>query len=134
MNDIEQKISKYFKNERGIIAVYLFGSYASNRQRPMSDVDIGIVVDFNILETIKEQRNRYVVDLSGMLRKDIHFVFLNGSGESLMAQVFKKGKCLLIRKPKELSVFKMRMYAMIADFGYYKNMIQPGLIRSIMEA
>ena len=134
MNDIEQTISNYFKSQQQIIAVYLFGSYAANRQRPTSDIDIGIIVDFPSLETVKKRQDRYIADLSRMFRKDIHLVFLNGSGESLMAQVFKKGKCLLIRKPKELSVFKMRMYAMIADFGYYKNMIQPGLIRSIMEA
>ena len=37
-----EKIKKYFKNKNEVIAVYLFGSYPRNQNRPESDVDIGM--------------------------------------------------------------------------------------------
>ena len=132
MNDIEQAISNYFKNKQDIIAVYLFGSYAAKRQRPASDIDIGLIVDFKELETVRKKQERYIADLSRMLRKDIHLVQLNGAGEVLLAQVFNKGKCLLVNNAAALSLFKMRLFAMIAEFGDYKAGMQSGFVSKLM--
>jgi hypothetical protein len=74
-----------------------------------------------------------MVDLADILRKEIHPIILNSAGEELMRQIFTKGDCILIKNQKKLSLFKMTMFARIADFGYYRNQMQSGLIRSIME-
>jgi len=37
------KIQKYFSRQKDIVAAYLFGSYAKNRQTKRSDLDIGII-------------------------------------------------------------------------------------------
>jgi predicted nucleotidyltransferase len=132
--NIEKTITNYFKDQKEIIAVYLFGSYAVNQQRVMSDIDIGLIVENDVVETIKKRQSSYLADLSRILRKDIHLVILNISSEELLAQVFKKGKCLLINKPKELSVYKMRMFSKIADFNHYKRMMQVGFVNKVMEA
>jgi predicted nucleotidyltransferase len=134
MNDIEQTISTYFKHEKKIIAVYLFGSYVSNRQQIMSDIDIGLIVDFKALETIRRRQDQYVADLSRMFRKDIHLILLNDSNEALLAQVFKKGKCLAVSNGKKLALFKMRVFTRIADFGYYKHMMQSGFVKRLMKS
>ncbi len=131
--NIEKTISNYFQNQNEIIAVYLFGSYAQDKQRAMSDIDIGLITDFDALQIISDRKDRYIADLSRKLRKDIHLVLLNNGSEMLLAQVFDKGKCLLINKPKELSVYKMRMFARIAEFGHYKSRMQSGFVRKIME-
>ena len=41
----EEKIRDYFKNKEEVIAIYLFGSYAAGRERDLSDIDIGIILD-----------------------------------------------------------------------------------------
>ena len=74
-----------------------------------------------------------MVELANILRKEIHPVILNSAGEELMRQIFAKGKCILVKDQKKLSLFKMTMFARIADFGYYRNQMQSGLIRGIME-
>ena len=127
------KFNAYFKDKSEVIAVYLFGSQAMNKTRRSSDVDIGILLDTNDRPTETEKRNQYLVELATILRKEIHPVILNSAGEELMRQIFLKGKCILVRNPEKLSLFKMTMYARIADFGYYRNQLQSGLIRNIME-
>lgn len=131
---IEKTISAYFQNEKDIVAVYLFGSYASKKQRAMSDIDIGLIVDFDKIEAVDRRKDRFLIDLSRELRKDVHLVMLNRSTEELLAQVFKKGKCVLVNKPRELSSYRTNMYARIADFSYYKEIMQSGFVNKVMGA
>jgi len=74
-----------------------------------------------------------LLDLSRMLRKDIHITKLNNASENLLLQVLKKGQCLVVNNKKELSIFKMNAYTKIADFSYHKKMMQQGFLNSMME-
>ncbi|MGD9183388.1 MAG: nucleotidyltransferase domain-containing protein [Desulfobacterales bacterium] len=128
------KLKAYFDDKSEVIAVYLFGSQAMDKTHRSSDVDIGILLDTNDRAAETEKRNRYMVDLANILKKEIHPVVLNSAGEELMRQIFLKGKCILVRDPEKLSLFKMTMLARIADFAYYRDQMQSGLIRNIMES
>ena len=130
---LSKTISDYFKNKDEVIAVYLFGSYASENNRPFSDIDIGILLNLVDQKFANQQKIRYMTELSRILRKDIHPVILNSASEVLMKQIYSKGKCILINDSKELSKYKMTMYARIADFAYYLDKMQKGFIRRTME-
>lgn len=134
MKTISDKISSYFKDQKEIVAVYLYGSCAVNKERPFSDVDIGIVVNYPALNTVKKNIDRYISDLSRMIRKDIHLVLLNLAGENLLYQVFEKGQCLVVNNQSELSLFKMKEFTKIADFSYHKKKMQQGFINNMMKA
>jgi predicted nucleotidyltransferase len=41
------KLKGYFKDKSEVIAVYLFGSQATDKTRRASDVDIGVLLDTN---------------------------------------------------------------------------------------
>ena len=129
----KEKIENYFKNKKDIIAVYLFGSYAKGKESHSSDIDIGILLDRNHREYDKTMIDRYIVELGRILKKDIHPVILNSASEELLRQVFSNGECLLINNPEALSWFKMVMYSRIADFSYYRNQMQSGLIKKVMK-
>ena len=124
----------YFRDQPDVVAVYLYGSRAAGKEGRASDVDIGVLIDSPDRKTQAEKRMRYMVELAAVLRKEIHPVILNYAGEELMRQIFIKGKCILVNDPKKLSLFKMTMFARIADFSYYKRQMQSGLIRNIMES
>ena len=128
------KLKAYFGDRSEVVAVYLFGSQATNKTVRSSDVDIGILLDTYDRAIETEKRNQYLVELANILRKEVHPVILNSAGEELMRQIFLKGKCILVRNPEKLSLFKMTMYARIADFSYYRDQMQSGLIRNIMES
>jgi predicted nucleotidyltransferase len=127
------RLKNFFKEKPEIIAVYLFGSQATDKADRSSDVDIGILLDTGERVTEIEKRNQYMVELAHIFRKEIHPIILNSAGEELMRQIFTKGKCILVNDHKKLSLFKMTMFARIADFGYYRDRMQAGLIKNIME-
>ena len=133
-NKLINKLKAYFEDKSEVTAVFLFGSQATDKTDRSSDVDIGILLDISDLSGEIDKRNQYMVDLANILRKEIHPVVLNSAGEELMRQIFLKGKCILVRDSKKLSLFKMTMFARIADFGYYRDQMQSGLIRNIMES
>ena len=116
-----------------VIAVYLFGSYAMGKEVRASDVDIGVLIDSSNRKIEVEKATQYMVDLATILRKEIHPVILNSASEELMRQIFLKGKCILVNDHKKLTLFKMTMFSRIADFSYYRDQMQSGLIRNIME-
>jgi len=130
---LEAKIETCFKNRTEVIAVYLFGSYAKGKERHLSDIDIGILLDEKDRDFMAEKRKEYTVELARVLRKDIHVVILNLAGEELLRQVFLKGKCLLINDSRKLARYKMVMFGMIAEFAFYRPRMQSGLIRKIVE-
>ncbi len=128
MTTINTQIANYFKNQDGIVAVYLFGSHAAGSPRPFSDVDIGIIAEHTDMYEIKIEFKKYIVDLGRILRMDIHPVMLNLASESLLSQVFAKGQCLVVNNRGAYSEFRMNRFARIAEFGYHKSKMQAGFI------
>ena len=132
MPKFEEKISDYFKNKEEVIAIYLFGSYAEGRERDLSDIDIGIILDGRDSSYFQEKRDVYMVELGRILRKDIDAVILNSANEALLRQIFLKGKCILVRDKKKLALHKTVMFSRVAELGYYRSSMQAGLIRKVI--
>ncbi len=134
MIKIEEQITKYFNTKKEVIAVYLFGSYAADKERNSSDVDIGIFLDGRAPDFFAEKRNEYIVELGRVLRKDIDPVILNSASTELLRQVFFKGNCILVKDVKKLARYKTFIFAEIAEMGYYRGRMQSGFIRKVREA
>ena len=132
-NALTKIITGYFTDKSEIVAVYLFGSHARGQERSMSDVDVGVLLDEAALPQALKNRERYMVELSRLLRKDIHAVILNSAGEGLMKQIFSRGRCILVNDPEKHAVFRTAMFSRIADFSYLKNQMQSGFARKLME-
>ena len=132
---LEETIADYFKaNSSGITAVYIFGSRASGKNIPGSDVDIAVLFDRNDPDYIHSRMDEILSKLPKLLRKDIHPVAMNSASEALLKQIFSKGRCLLVDDSRKLAEFKMIAYARIAGFNYYLKKMQAGLIRRVLEA
>ena len=130
---IQENITTFFEDEKDIVAVYLFGSYAGGHERAVSDVDLAILFDGLDREAANRRLDTYLVELSRILRKDMHLTVMNFAGEVLLKQIFKKGKCLIVSDPKKLAYFTMTAYSKISDFQYYHRQMKAGLVRRIME-
>jgi predicted nucleotidyltransferase len=131
MDAIEENIRQYFCNQREVVGVYLFGSHATGKNRPFSDVDVGVVFHHHAIQEAVGLQSRFTVELGRRLRKDVHVTVLNTAGELLLKQVFQKGTCVCINDLQQLRRFEMSSYAMIADFGYYLTMTQNGFQRAL---
>ena len=129
----EKKIANYFENKEHIIGVYLFGSHASGKVRSSSDVDLAILFDSSDRTIISRRLDKYLIDISRILRKDTHLTTMNFASEALLKQIFKKGKCLIVNDSKKLARFKMTAYSRIVNFHYYRSQFQAGIVRKVME-
>ena len=130
---IENRIIDYFRDRGEVAAVYLFGSHAAGRERSGSDVDLAILFQTRDPDFIRDSIDAYLVDLSRLLKKDIHPVALNSAGEMLLGQIFKKGKCIVINDRRQLAAFRVAAFAKIFDFSYYRDSMQSGLIKSVVQ-
>ena len=132
---LEETIADYFKaNSSGITTVYIFGSQASGKCIPSSDVDIALLFDRSDPDYIHSRMDEILLKLSKLLRMDVHPVAMNIASEALLKQIFSKGRCLLVNDSRKLAEFKMIAYARIAGFNYYLKKMQAGLIRRVLEA
>ena len=129
----EKKVTNYFENKEDIIAVYLFGSYASGKARSRSDIDLAILLGSRDRAVITRRLDKYLIDLSRMLRKDMHLTAMNFASEELLKQIFKKGNCLIVNDSKKLAYFTMIAYSKIVNFHYYRGQFQEGIVRKVME-
>jgi predicted nucleotidyltransferase len=130
---VENQIKSYFEIEKDLVAVYLFGSYASGKARSYSDIDLAILFDSRNRAAINRRLDRYLTDLARILRKDIHLTAMDFAGEELLKQIFKKGKCIIVNDTKIMAYFKMIAYSKIAAFHYYRRKMQSGIVRKVME-
>ena len=130
---IHEKIKNFFENQGNIVAVYLFGSYADGRERAASDVDLAVLFDNRDREAVNPLLDKYLVDLSRSLRKDIHLTAMDFAGEELLRQIFKNGKCLVVNNTHKLAYFKMMAFSKIVSFHYYRSQMQSGIIRKVLE-
>ena len=130
---IENQIKSFFQNEKDIVSVYIFGSYASGKMRSCSDIDLAILFDSHSRAVINQRLDKYLIDLSRILRKDTHLTAMNFAGEELLKQIFKNGKSIIVNDAKKMSYFKMIAYSKIVDFHYHRRKMQSGIIRKVME-
>ena len=130
--EIFAKITNYFSLRQEVVAVYIFGSYAAGKERLLSDIDIALLIDPEKAGELNKLQTRYLVSLSKETRKDIDIVIMNTAGEELLKQIYENGNCILVNNADKLTVFNMVSFSKIADFAYYKNRMQAGVIRSIV--
>ena len=131
---IENTIKQYFEDRIEIAAVYLFGSYASGKNNFMSDVDIGILLNYQNSKSDKNFKEEYILQLGRLLRKDIHPVIMNTAGEVLLKQIFGKGKPVLVKDLKFYQNFKSVTLLKIIDFNFYLEKMHSNLTKRILEA
>ncbi|MCK5096872.1 MAG: nucleotidyltransferase domain-containing protein [Desulfobacteraceae bacterium] len=130
---IENTIKQYFKDKEEIAAVYLFGSCASGKERHMSDVDIGLLLNYKHSKSSENFKEEYLTQLGRLLRKDIHPVIMNSAGEVLLKQILGKGKLVLVKNSKFHKEFKMVALSKIVDFNFYLKKMHSSLTKRILE-
>ena len=96
-----------FKKDLRINALYLFGSYARDKIKPLSDIDIAV-----LLRNSQAKKDYWDIKL-GLLNKamailgtdEIDFVLLNEAPYELGYNILKEGRILFCRDEKERQEF-----------------------------
>ncbi len=133
MATLEQMLRGHLMSKPGIIAAYLFGSYARGKEQPSSDIDIAVLLDKKDHHAYRRIREGLLLELSRITRKDVDVIILNTANLILLRQVFAKGIHLVTNDRKKLAAFKMIAFSEMADFGYYRALMEPRFARKVLE-
>jgi len=133
-SQIEQSIKAYFRPQRDVVAVYLFGSFANAEQRPDSDVDIAVLCHPDkTREEYFELELTYFVGLSRAVAKNLDIVILNCSGELLCYEVFRTGRVLFERDRDRRVSFQSQMLCRYFDLQPRLHQMTQGMVKKLRE-
>ena len=92
-------LPNYLENDKDISLTYLFGSFASEKERKLSDVDIAVLLKEGI-EPLEKQLN-LLSEITFILKTDeVDLVILNRAPISLQYTIISEGKLLVNREDK----------------------------------
>jgi predicted nucleotidyltransferase len=102
----------------GIIIVYLFGSKATGRESPLSDVDIGVVLKAVPAENITRHLYHNLYELLSEIYQDpgLDIVFLQTASLSLQYSAVKEGKILFERDRQSTVEYENHVINQYLDF------------------
>ena len=130
-----EKISNVFKKEGALLAVYLFGSYASGNPHRYSDVDMAVLFDKTTNpEDYTDKQIDLVVSLGRLLGREADVVVLNRAGSFLKYNVLKNGLRVYERPDRNERDFEARAIVEYFDFLPIKNRIEEGILSKIKKA
>jgi len=118
----ENNIKSYLENIEDICAGYIYGSFASNMQRPTSNIDISILLSDGSLNF--QQKNKIMLDLNEITGREVNCVELDKITPVLQMQIFKKGKLLFCKDEKRLNELKIEVNRNYLDLKKIRKPIE----------
>lgn len=95
MHDLTAALVEVARATRGVVSVYLFGSFAEARAHAESDVDLGVLLDWDTYPTDRERfdcRLLLGTRFSDAARRDADVVILNEAPPQLRRAIVIKGQ------------------------------------------
>jgi len=111
----EKKITEFLiKKIPGLLGIYIYGSFAENRLRPDSDIDIAFLTWKKISAVDKWKIQE---ELASLLDIDIDLVDLKDASVVLRAEVVENGTRIYTQNEYECDNFEVTTYSMYADLN-----------------
>ena len=109
LSGVKKAVAGVVANRPEVLAAYVFGSTASGRARPTSDVDVGVLVSRNVMRAPSKYRLNLMADLGAALRTfDVDVVLLNSAPPALAHNVVCRGTVVSERSHVERVRFQVR--------------------------
>ena len=135
---IEKAVRRCVSLRPEIQAAYIFGSVATGRARPDSDIDIAVLTDGRVRPAnMLKYRLRLMADLSSALhRPDVEVVILNEATPLLSHRVLSQGRLVFERSASARVRFQVRTASRYFDLipmfethiHYLKKSVREGKI------
>lgn len=117
------KLAEELKRDKNIAALYLFGSYAKGKIKPLSDVDIAVLLKKAVPSgKYWDLKIGLISKLTPILGTDeVDFVVLNEAPYELAYNIFKEGKILFCQNEKWLLDFKEKTVMNYLDTQFLRE-------------
>jgi predicted nucleotidyltransferase len=107
--EVESRVRSFFESDpHGVIAVYLFGSFARRNEGPESDVDIAVLYSDAPSRTFDGLPLSLEEGLEKRLGREVQVVVLNHAPADLIHRVLRDGKLLIDLAPSSRIQFEVR--------------------------
>lgn len=124
----------FFEQQKGIMAGYLFGSFAKGRSSRFSDMDIAVLVADDVAPpTYVDLQSQYMVDLAERLGREVDVIILNHAPPFLKFQVFRYGQRLFERDRERSRRFVAASIQEYFDFIPLKRIMEQRVIERLKE-
>ena len=131
----DKKLVAYLLSQDRVRLAYRFGSLVAGRAGPLSDVDLGVLLDesLNKLERFKLHL-KLLDDLTSILGTDrIDLVIMNNAPLSLTFEIIKSNYPLLVRDRSEKIAFEHGVLSRYLDRRYYETRWTAAYLRRVAE-
>jgi predicted nucleotidyltransferase len=112
-NKIKKQVISLLKEEKDIIAVYVFGSIVSDYTTPHSDIDLGILFKENF---DFKQELLIGARLESRLKRKVDLINLNRASLSLAFRIISTGTLILENDSLLLSDYLENLFTQYHDF------------------
>lgn len=117
LSGVKKAVAGIVATRPGVLAAYVFGSIASGRARPTSDVDVGVLVSPAVMRRDPSKyRLNLMADLGAALRRfDVDVVLLNTAPPALAHNVVSHGTVVSERSRVERVRFQVQAVSAFVD-------------------
>lgn len=135
LKELLPNLREIFKSQEGLIAAYLFGSYAKGTPGPLSDIDIAYLLNESMYkEKAEELGASLYLSVSSCLQTDeISFICLNEAPLSARYAVISTGKVLFSSDDSQRVEFEERTLKMYIDTQHIRQEYFDYLFKKIKE-
>lgn len=112
-----------------IIAAYVFGSQATGKAGPHSDVDVAVLLDEDRQQDFDTLQ--FMVDLEKALNRNADLVLLNNAGEPIKHQVRRDGRIVFDRDPKRRKHWEIMSTKFYQDYLHLHAIYMQGMKKAL---
>ncbi|KXG78384.1 hypothetical protein AN618_04500 [Fervidicola ferrireducens] len=120
-DDITFALRRYFAKKENVPFAYLFGSYAREKQKESSDIDIAVYLSGTPQDEFFKCKLEFKTELEEIFKKPVDVVIMNSAPPLLNHEIFKDGVLIKNADPSLLSDFRRKNFYFYLDQMYIIN-------------
>jgi predicted nucleotidyltransferase len=132
-NSVTREIQFYFSSRPEFIFVVLFGSFATNKQKTDSDVDIAVLKTNNI-PLLANEKEELISTFFRTFKRPVDIIDLSQTHVPLLQEILTKGKIIISRTPAVREKIVHRMIYEVADFLPLRRKEQLARLRRFVDS
>ena len=132
---IENAVTSCLAARKEVLAAYIYGSVASGRARPDSDVDIAVLVSDKVMRGDSWKYRLELISslMDALKRDDVDLILLNEAPPLLAHRALSKGKLVLERSASARIAFQVRAVNRYLDTQPMRNLFLDHLKKDARE-
>jgi len=118
-------LAEALRRRRGLIAAWLYGSYGTARQTPLSDLDLALVFEAGYMPEPDEELDLRGEILAELGEEDVSITLLQQSDPIFQLEVLRTGRLIVCADEAKLADFVAEVLDRHADFAIdYEAMLR----------